>query len=321
MKRVGVTFAFVVAAGLIITGCGDSDDTSADAPASGAGDRSAAQGDGKSTTAAKAGDDGMPRLRCPAKIAKDPGGPDIIGIKLGMSRDEALNVVRCHTEDEAYINMEKRWLPNLRNHATELGAQTFTAQAGDTSECSFRSFNDMQKCGLGNRVWDHIDESIMVASPGMPGGETVVAVWRMQNFKDGQMPSAESIESALVKKYGPYQFKEEQRNRFQRLYWAQDSQGNAYSEGHPLFRTCLGGVQPQAGNVTWRQGCGANISVQFVYSRTNPALLETLRVGMSHQENLWNFAESLQAELDQVEEKRRDEELDRARQNGSDVQL
>lgn len=318
MRKLGLALSLMAVAGFVLSGCGGSDD-SADESAAPAAQQSKATQTAQKTGAAK--DDNLPKLKCPAKVNKNLAGPDIIGLKLGMTQAEALNVVRCHTKDAGHLSFQQRWFEQLRSHALKLENQAFSVQHGETSECNFRNFSDMQKCGVGNRVWDHVAEKITVATPGLPGRETVVAVWRVQTFKDGEMPARESLITALTQKYGAIQFQQGKGDRFHNIYWGEDAGGNRLAEGHPLYGTCVtGGIQPRGGAV-WREGCGISISAQIIQNPSNPNLVQELHIGMLHQNDLWNYSESLQMELDQIEQKRQQEELERARKSGSDVQL
>src|SRR5690606_39650397 len=56
-------------------------------------------------------------VSCPPSV-QDRAGPDIIGLKLGMKRDEALNVVLCHN-GTAEVTYEDRWL-ELDTHGHKL---------------------------------------------------------------------------------------------------------------------------------------------------------------------------------------------------------
>lgn len=320
MRKTALALTLATAVGLVLSACGGSDET-AEAPAPAPTEKPADKTATKTTkTAAATSDNNLPKLKCPAKIKGDYPGPDVIGIKLGMSQADALNIVRCHTKDAAHVSFQPRWLQNLKNHGTELGPQAFEAQHGETSECSYRSFSEMQKCGVGNRVWNHVAEKIIVAAPGLPGRETVVAVWRSQSFKDGEMPAKESVINALTQKYGEIQGRAPDRTS-EYLHWGEDSSGNRLPEQHPLYRDCVtNGAHPQGGAV-WREGCGINVTARIIYNPQNPDLVKEIHLGMLHQENLWNYGEALQVELDELEQKRRQEELNRAREAGSDIQL
>lgn len=276
---------------------------------------------------AAAGDDGLGKLKCPAKVSKDLSGPDIIGVKLGMSRDEALNVVRCHAKD-AHIEFEDRWFdPHMfKTHETKLEKQAFLAQTGVTSECDYRSYQGMQRCGAGGRQWDHIAEKIKVAAPGVPGRETVVGVWRSQTFKEGETPAVETVTAALVDKYGPYQRRTERaiKNNLwsQRieLAWISGLDGAPLGEAHPLFNQCAANVRGRLEeSQSWQDGCGMSIAVTLLTPRNNPDVVGEFSVGLMNQSDLFAYQEALQLQLDEIEQKRREEELENAK--SSDVKL
>lgn len=320
MKKTPLALAVATALALMLPACGGSDETT-EVPTSANGQKPEKTSKVADATKPAASNDNLPKLKCPAKVKNDLPGPDIIGIKLGMSQAEALNIVRCHTKDTAHVSLQGRWFDNLRSHSLKLENQAFSAQRGDTSECSYRSFSEMQQCGVGNRVWNHVAEKITVATPGVPGRETVVAVWRSQTFKEGEMPARESVVAALTEKYGAIQFEQKSGSRHHNVFWGADAGGNRLADNHPLFGPCVtGGVRANGGAI-WRAGCGISIAAQVVASPNNPNLVQELHIGMLHQDDLWNYGEALQVELDQIEQKRQQEELERARGSGTEVQL
>lgn len=295
-----------------LAACGGSDDGKPAAEAA------------KPATTAKADQSGEKKapLKCPAKVNASLPGPDIIGLKLGMSHAEALNIVRCHTRDEGFTSMPTRWFDRMQTYGIELGPQAITAMVGDTEECNFRSFNDMQRCGAGNRVWKHVAENITVATPGMPGRETVVGVWRTQRFKDGEMPAVAAVTEALVKKYGVPQEKLAMGPLHDRLAWGWDATDAPVTNPNPLFGQCVSAGAGARGqdSQSWAEGCGLNIKAMISKSRANPDLAEEISVGMLHQQNLYNYQLALEDELARVDGERRRQELEKARQS-SDVQL
>jgi hypothetical protein len=323
MKRSGLHIAALTALALFTSACGGSDATGE--PAAGApGDSQVA----KPTSAPAAGADvGLGKVKCPAKIRTALTGPDIIGLKLGMSRDEALNVVRCHAKD-AYIGFEDRWFePSSFNmHQTKLEKQVFLAQTGETSDCNYSSFEGMQRCGAGGRQWDHVSEKIKVATPGVPGGETVVGVWRTQTFKEGETPAVDTVIAALTQKYGPFQrrtVKHVNNNIWSdriELAWIRDADGAPLAEADPALGQCSGNVRARVDDgQVWRDGCGMSIAATLLAPRTNPAVVGEFSVGMMNQGDLYAYQEALQLQLDDIEAKRRAGELEKAQ--SSDVDL
>ncbi|MEH6488454.1 hypothetical protein [Hyphomonas oceanitis] len=323
MKRSGFAATALWILAWTMAACGGSD--ASGEPSQGA----VATGDSPQAApeAKESADHGLGKLKCPAKIRTQTKGPDIIGLKLGMSRDEAVNIVRCHADD-AYIEFEDRWFEprGFNMHETTLEKQAFVALSGETSACDYSSFDRMQRCGAGGRQWDHVSEKIKVATPGIPGGETVVGVWRTQTFKEGETPAVDSVIAALTKKYGRFQVRQVDHvnnnlwsDRIE-LAWVRDADDTPLSEADPALGACARNVRARVdeGQV-WRDGCGLTIAATLLAPRTNPAVVGEFSVGMMNQGALYAYQEALQLQLDDIETKRRANELEKAQ--SSDVDL
>src|SRR3546814_7579799 len=100
----------------------------------------------------------------------------------------------------------------LDTSGIELGPQAFTVQQGKSKPCDYQ--RNWQGCGFGSREWTHVDEVVTVATPGAPGHETAMVVWRSQNFREGGMPALQSVIDALVAKYGQPQHVEQSDKRW-----------------------------------------------------------------------------------------------------------
>lgn len=294
--------SIALTAALFAAGCGGSDAPPKIAAASPA---PAAAGNKASTRP----EDNLPDARCPSKAGAALPGPDIVGLKLGMSFDEALNHARC-AMDDGVIGFTPRWFQQMRTGSTVLRNQGFTIQRGDTAECVFKSLGDAQKCGLGRRVWEHVDELISVAAPGIDGRQTVVGIWRTQNWKPGAMPSRASVLQALRDKYGREGELTEQPSGT--VSWRYDTAGEPLSKASPQFTQCYGISARHNGSQAWREGCGLSISADLIPPRDNPQLVQTLYVGMAHQQQLIDYGDAMQAELDRLDAARRQSEVDAA---------
>jgi len=95
--------------------------------------------------------DGSPPPRCPVKVETALTGPDVVGLKVGMLAEDALNFVRCQNKD-VVVTYEDRWIQNLQSYGLKLGHQMFVTRSGETSPCTFKNYSEMQKCGPGNVV-------------------------------------------------------------------------------------------------------------------------------------------------------------------------
>ena len=275
--------------------------------------------------AAMAGPDGPAPLRCPAKVRKELSGPDIIGLRLGMTLPEAMATTRCSLGEEAVVTEENRWLDRLDTNGVALGTQFFTVEKGSYRPCNFAS--EWQEC-RGKFKWEHTDEIVRVATPGVPGKETAMVVWRTQKFRDGQMPSVDATLEALAAKYGPPQVREISDSPrgysagTRDLQWVYDRSGNPLSEANPLFGRCRNGVYAGGENTgaSWTDGCGLNISARVVLSGNNPGLVMELHTAMIQQSTTYAYIEGMQAELQRIGNARREAEVKEAG-DASDVRL
>ncbi len=303
-----LTSALLLLACLALAGCGKSN-------------QSDASGISLSASAAKP-DDGLPKLRCPARIKSKAEGPDIGGFRLGLTRDEALNLARCDQKD-AVVADEDRFFAQLQTGSMKLGPQMFTVQSGETGPCKFTSMADMDACGVGNRVWKRVDESVTIAAPGLPGRETVVGVWRTQNYQSGDAPAIDTVQTALIKKYGPPQLRQQGDgdNGWVQLFWMQDPAGQPISEQNPLINRC-GSIRARGNqDQSWSEACGLSITAMLFRSPGNPLLARELSVGMVDQARLFAFGSALQDEIVALEKQRQQGELQQANETAGAPKL
>lgn len=264
-------------------------------------------------------------LDCPPDVREGLAGPDMTGIRLGMTLDEALATARCNLGEDAVVKTETRWLDSLDTYGVELDVQLFTVQKGDHRACDFA--REWQEC-QGGEKWDHVDEVVSVGTPGAPGEETAWVVWRTQNFRPGQMPAAQAVLDALVAKYGPPQRSEavDERRGYSAgrrdLQWVLDPGGQPMSEANPLFHRCIGGVyaEPDSTRVSWTKGCGLNISARVMLAGDNPGLAMELHTAMVDQTALFDHVEAMKQSLARAGQARREAEV-QAGGEADDVRL
>lgn len=311
--------AVALAAALVLVACGGSEGAAVD----GAGQAGQVE-QGGVADAGDGADEASPD--CPPEVRDGLAGPDILGVKLGMTADEALGTVRCALGEGAVVKTEARWLDRLQTYGVELGTQAFTVQKGDHQACDYQ--RNWQGCGFGNREWTHVDETIVVATPGVPGKETAMAIWRTQAFRESQMPPLQSVLDALTKKYGEPQMTEASDSPrgysagYRELQWVSDRAGNPLKAPNPLFQKCRNAIsgRGEQTSASWTDGCGLNIRANVLLSGKNPGLAMELQVAMLQQSDLYVHAEATQAELKLLGETRRAAEVQQAGES-SDVRL
>ena len=274
---------------------------------------------------AAAAAEGDAPLRCPPKVRKTLAGPDMTGLRLGMTQEEALSTVRCNLGEDAVVTQEKRWLDRVDTYGVDLGTQFFTVEKGTYRPCNFA--REWQEC-RGKFKWEHTDEIVSVATPGVPGKETAMVIWRTQKFREGQMPAAEATLEALTAKYGQPQIRESNDSPrgysagTRDLQWIYDRAGNPLSEANPLFNQCRNGVYGGGENTSarWTEGCGLTIGARVVLSGQNPGLAMELHTAMIQQSDTYAHVQGMQVELQNIGQARREAEVKEAG-DASDVRL
>lgn len=277
----------------------------------------------RTTTAAKAPDkpsDGLPPPDCSVKVDAKLPGPDVVGLKLGMPRADALHVARCLNK-EAFVSFDGTWIQGLRTYGIKLAPQVFSTHVGETRPCKYSSMDEMNKCGVGNRAWTFVAEKITVVSPGVPGREKVMGIWREQRFKPGEMPTADTLLPALVQKYGPPQITQQQPNQWMRLDWLRDASGTPLGEGTRGHGSCRTIGARANDSHSWSEACGLTITAMIMLSPENPLLARELNIGLLDQATLYRTGRSLQADLQAMEQQRRQQEAEQGKGAAANVKL
>jgi hypothetical protein len=264
-------------------------------------------------------DPALTRPRCPARVdtARYPGA-DVVDVRLGMSRDEALAILHC--ERPAFSVRGGGSLLGSRFDRGELGPQSFTVLNGQRQPCD--SMDAMMNvagggCRAGTFLFEGTTESIAVETPGMPGQQRVLAVWRRQLFEASRLPAVDDVVAGFVRKYGAAT--QRQNETWQTtLHWAWDSVGNPLTVVNPLFRECANNLNPVEGSSQrWSEGCGQTIAVQVTRSNDNPGLASEYHVALINQSAFYRAGETLDAQLAAQTEAGRQQEVERARSNNA----
>jgi hypothetical protein len=263
--------------------------------------------------------DGLPTPHCPAKADGSLGGPDVVGLKLGMARADALDHARCLLKD-TFVSFEGNWIQGLRSYGVKLAPQVFVAHVGENRPCKYNPIDETSRCDASGRAWAFLAEKITVVSPGVPGGEKVLGIWREQHFKPGDMPTAEALATALVQKYGAPQIRQQHVNNWLRLDWLRDPAGATIEQGQrgPSCRS----IAPRGNEShSWSDACGLTITALIVLNSENPQIASELNVGMVNQRELYRAGAALQAQLEAMEQQRRQQEVEQSKSVNSNVKL
>lgn len=269
-----------------LAGCGSGEpataSTAADRAAQAAptGDASAEE-----VAASKRGD-----VDCPAPSTPAPAGSpvdDVLGVRPGMPYADATRTVLCSNPLLVITAEPQRGFDfptfgqTVRQGFSARFAEPRVYKSGREivqdmeREATARGMNavrhDMKP---GQAKW-------FVATMGMPGHEKVIGAAREEWFEQGRNPTLDSVQQALVGKYGPIA-KHWGSTGDRILVWMFDPRGRPVTETSLLYGRCSGIADPDA-SINLNPDCGVVIQAQLIGLRQNPDLAERMRVGVVDQ--------------------------------------
>lgn len=327
IHRVVLMTLSVFAIGLV--GCGDGDDgrpASGPAPAQNAAPSSAAPSSKPSpnASAAEVAKEARGKVSCPAKIqtparAADMPVDDVVGVRPGLTYDEAANLILCsdelmvvtlnnsrHFGIQTYGQSVRQGMSGriAKERVQKTGEQIMREmQANAMARANNAVVRDMQP---GEAKWH-------VGTMGLPGQERVIQVAREEWFAADRKPPLASVEQALRDKYGTPTDAQDSGNG-RRLAWAYDPFGRPITETSPLFGRCIGSPDPDAG-VSLSPDCGIVVTAAVYSLRDNPELAEYMQVSVMDQANGYELITTTEQALQQMENDRRAKEVEDAAKN------
>ncbi len=263
-------------------------------------------------------------VRCPARIEtkpRDPKAPvdDVLGVRPGMSYEEAANVVMC-THDLMVVQPDGRGF-RIQTYGVTLrqgfGARVAQPRVEKTSKQIMQELQDSALGRSGNRVNEDMkpgDSKWHVGTIGLPGQERVINVAREEWFAEGRNPTSESVEQALIKKYGKPTRKQPPASGNRYLSWAYDPLGRPITETSPLFYMCSGVADPDGG-ANFSPDCGEVIVAQIFPMPDNPQLSRFFQVGVVDQAGGYEALEATERALQQMDAARKAQQVQEAAKN------
>lgn len=265
---------------LSLAACGGDDKGSA------AGGTSGKQTGSGTATAEQVAKEMRGKVKCPAKVAtqRPAGSPvdDVVGVRPGMSWDEATNTVMC--DNPLIVVSENTGRGYNINTYGQKVRQGFDGKFAEprvvkTSEQIMADMGEEFAARSGNAVIAPLKPGQLryfVSTMGMPGQEKVVSVSREEYFADGKLPAIDDVKGALIAKYG--EPSDVQNNGEQSyLWWNYAPNGSKLSSTSPLSTTCRVNASPDAGTNLSTE-CGLSVGALIQAAQTNPALAHSLAV-------------------------------------------
>ena len=251
---------------------------------------------------------------CPARIKSKPRDEkapvdDVQGVRPGMTYEEAANVVLC-THDLMVVQPDSRGF-QIQTHGATL-RQGFNARIAQprVERTSKQIMQEMQDDAIGrsgNRVQEDMkpgDSKWYVGTIGMPGEERVINVAREEWFAEGRNPTMDSVEQALVKKYGTPTRSQPPSGAQKYIVWAYDPLGRQITETSPLYNRCSGVADPDGG-ANFSPDCGEVVMATIFAMPDNPALSRFFQVGVVDQAGGYEALTATEQGLQRIDDARK----------------
>lgn len=269
-------------------------------------------------------------VRCPARIgtkSRDSKAPvdDVLGVRPGLTYEEAANLVLCSNE-LMVVQADGRGF-QIKTYGETL-RQGFSARLAQprvekTSKQIMQEMQDYSYGRSGNRVNEDMkpgDSKWYVGTIGLPGKERVINAAREEWFAEGRNPTMESVEQALLKKYGTPTRNQPSSGGQKYITWAYDTFGRPITETSPLFNRCTGVADPDGG-ANFSPDCGEVVTATIFSMPDNPALSRFFQVGVVDQSGGYEALTATEQGLQQADAARKAEQVKAAAQNSETPQL
>lgn len=264
------------------------------------------------------------KVKCPARIKTAPRAAnapvdDVVGVRPGMTYDEAANVVMC-THKLLVVSEDQRGRFQINTFGQKLrqGFGAGFAEARVTVHKTAREWAQELQYGDRNRKPQLAPGASRwyVGTMGAPGEERVQHVAREEAYEEGRQPTVDSIVNALIAKYGPVTQRSQQSNGDHSLDWANDPFGRRITETSPLYNQCST-VAHLGAAMRFSPDCGIAVAARVASVRDNPALASSLTVVVVDQAGTYDALQKTEQWFAQQDAQRRAREVEAAGANAS----
>jgi len=313
--------AVLLAAG-VLAACGSKESASPTAAAANKATASTARVNRGDATAEEVAREARGKVRCPPKLstaARKNGAPvdDVVGVRPGLTYEEAANVVLCTNELLVVGEATSRGF-QIQTYGQKL-RQGFTAgfakprvDVQKTARDYRKEMQDRAIAVASNRARAGLqpgEARWYVATMGLPGQERVISAAREEWFEENRHPTRASVEQALIQKYG--QPTEVADSGARHLTWAHDPFGRLITETSPLFRRCHAQASPDAGT-SFSPDCGIVVAAAIHPLSDNPELSRYLQVSVVDQSGGYEALQATEQAFAQMEADRRAKQVEAA---------
>lgn len=263
-------------------------------------------------------------VKCPAKIktpprAADAPVDDVVGVRPGMTYEEAANVVMC-SHDLMVVSEPVTRGFNIQTYGETL-RQGFTARLAEpriqkTGQEIMKEMQDNMMARANNAVRYDLQPGQSkwnVTTMGLPGQEKVIAAGREEWFAEGKNPTISGVADALLKKYGTPSVDQDDPRSMRFLRWVYDPFGRLATETSPIQMQCQG--TGANGGVSLSPDCGIVVEAQIQRLQANPELARSMVVGVVDQAGGYELLTSVEQSLEAAEQQKRAKAVEEAAKN------
>ncbi len=276
---------------------------------------------GDATTAEEVARQARGKVKCPARISTPPraeGAPvdDVVGVRPGMTYDEAVNVVLC-SHDLLIVEQDDMRAFQIQAFGQKLrhGFNARFAAPPKTSEQIIAEMQDRATARGNNQVIEDMQpgqSKWYVATIGLPGQERVLSAAREEWFAADRYPTLASVQQALIDKYGqPTDAHAEQNYQTMtyRMQWRRDARQQPAAEGR-----CATGADPDSAT-NYSPDCGISVAANLRQRADNPDLVEFLQVSVIDKAGGYAAIVATEQGLERLDAERRAAQLQQAEKN------
>jgi len=267
-------------------------------------------------------------VSCPVDASPAPPGTpvdDIVGVRPGMTYEQAANAVMC-SGPLLVVKPETGRGFDMQTYGQTI-RQGFSARFAEprVQKTGRQLAQEMEQAAMerGLNVVRHDmrpgQSKWFVGTMGMPGQEKVISAARDQWFDENRNPTIDSVEQALLAKYGTPTARTD-HDTYHQLRWAHDPRGRLITETSPLYSRCQGAADPDDG-VQLSADCGVVVAAMIIPLRSNPALAQNLQVGVVDQATGYQALTDTQQGLQAMDAARRAKQVQDASKNAEAPQL
>jgi hypothetical protein len=269
-------------------------------------------------------------VSCPAKIKTPPGAAqgavdDVVGVRPGLSFEEAVNVVLCTDKLMVAQEVADRGI-NMETYGQKIrqgfAAKIAEARVEKTSRQIMKEMQDEAFARSGNSVVRETkpgQSRWYVGTMGLPGTERVISAAREEWFDTGRNPTSESIAQALLAKYGAPTRNQNANGRIY-LTWVHDLRGALVPETSQLANACTGVFDPNGG-ANYSPNCGLVVAAMIHPLPDNAALSQFIQVGVVDEAGGYQAVTATEAALKQFDAQRKAQQVQEAAKNADAPKL